>query len=171
MIYSVTLKSRVYQLGTRSSTNGSSMPQHSTACRSARVWELLVGVLEQPAACRSKPKLSHDGLFFSYHVKLVDSLLNRYTPELDGSSVVYDPDPSLRGPGFHSRKWQIFSFQFFSTIAQISAFLVLFCHVKSRGYSNYRGITRVAGVSEIHNEQGDNQEYSSFFAVGHGGRY
>ena len=48
----------------RPSTNGSSMPQHAAACRSARFWELLVGVLKHAAACRSEAKFSHGGLFF-----------------------------------------------------------------------------------------------------------
>ena len=48
-------------------------------------------------------------------------------PELDGSSVVYVPGPSLEGPGFHSRKGQFFfACQFLSIVAQIFAFLVLF---------------------------------------------
>ena len=38
--------------------------QHAAACRSARFWELLVGVLKHAAACRSEPKFSHGGLFF-----------------------------------------------------------------------------------------------------------
>ena len=33
-----------------------SMPQHAAACRSARFWELLVGVLKHAAACRSMPQ-------------------------------------------------------------------------------------------------------------------
>ena len=36
----------------------------AAACRSARFWELLVGVLKHAAACRSEPKFSHGGLFF-----------------------------------------------------------------------------------------------------------
>ena len=30
--------------------------QHAAACRSARFWELLVGVLKHAAACRSMPQ-------------------------------------------------------------------------------------------------------------------
>ena len=56
-----------------SGTNGSSLPQHAAACRSARFWELLVGVLKHAAACRSmphaaacrsEPKFLHGGFFF-----------------------------------------------------------------------------------------------------------
>ena len=50
--------------------------QHAAACRSARFWELLVGVLKHAAACRRDPKFSHGGLFFPYHVKPVNPLLH-----------------------------------------------------------------------------------------------
>ena len=82
-------------------------------------------------ACRSEPKLSHGGLFFFHNMSNLWTLCYTDISELDGTSVVCVPDPSLRGPGFHSRKWQIFAHQFFSIVAQIFAFLVLFCHVKS----------------------------------------
>ena len=39
------------------STNGKHQrQQHAAACRSARFWELLVGVLKHAAACRSMPQ-------------------------------------------------------------------------------------------------------------------
>ena len=89
-------------------------------------------------ACRSMPQHAaasqncHMADFFFFH-----NMSNLWTlcctdiSVLDGSSVVYVAGPSFRGPGFPSCKWQNFACQFSSIVAQIFAFLVLFCHVKS----------------------------------------
>ena len=50
------------------------------------------------------------------------------------------PGCSQERPGFHSRKGQSFACEFLSIVAQIFTFLL---HVKSCGYSNYRGITNL----------------------------
>ena len=90
-----------------------------------------MGVLKHAAACGGEPKLSHGGLFFFHNMSNLWTLCCTDISELDGSSVVYLPYPNSRGPGFHSWKWQFFADQFFSFVARIFAFLVLFCHVKS----------------------------------------
>ena len=104
-------------------------PHHAAACRSARFWELLVGVLKHAVACRSGLNFSYGGFFF-------DNMLNLWTlcckevSKLDGSSVVEVLDSTLKCPWLNSESYQIFACQFFSAVPQIFVFfLVLFCHL------------------------------------------
>ena len=115
------------------STNGSSMPQHAAACRSARFWELLVGVLKHAAACRSMPqraKIFTWRTFFSIPCQTCEPFVAQISqnwlvaqweitrPQCEGSWVPFLQRAMLKG--------QFFACQFLSIAAQTFAFLVLF---------------------------------------------
>ena len=110
-------------------------PQHAAACRSMPQhlffgaahggFEACRSMPQHAAACRSDPKFSRGGLFFSYHVETLNPLLHscvRTGWQLSGKLL----GSRLKGPGFHSWKGYFAACQFLSIVALIFAFLVLF---------------------------------------------
>ena len=132
------------------------------AYRSARFWELLVGVLKHAAACRSGLNFSHGGLFFFDNMLNLSTLCYKAMSELDSGLVVKVLDSSLQGLWFNTWYHQIFACQFFSAIPQIFSFsgvsipcqllriLPLLRHHRGlRSHRNLQRTRRQPGVQQI----------------------
>ena len=87
-----------------------------------------MGVLKHATASQN----CHMADFFFHNMSNLWTLCCTDISTLDGTSVVYVPGPSLRGPGFHSQNGKFcLSVLLYLLLHRFSLFLVLFCHVKS----------------------------------------
>ena len=141
-------------------------PPTAAACRSARFWELLVGVLKHAAACRSEPKFSHGGLFFSITCQTCEPFVAQMSqnwmvaqsymtrPQFGGSWVPF-PERAISKGQFFCLSVPLYcctDLRFFGVVltCQVLRILKLPRHHRSRrSLRNPQGTRRQPGVQQI----------------------